>query len=559
MSSTGGGLNLIRRGNNNVFLTGNPNKSFFKVTYLKYTDFGLQKFRIDYDGLRTLRLSEPSTFRFKVPRNADLLMDTYLVVNLPDIWSPIYGPSEKTGNQWAPYEFRWIHDIGLQMVQEIEITCGSQTIQKYSGDYLSAVIQRDFSAVKKDLYNRMSGNVAEVVDPANANGRSNVYPSAYYSTVVAGAEPSIRGRTLFVPINCWFGLNSFCAFPLVALQYNELYINVTLRPIQELFAVRDVWDPANYFPYVQPDFTQPQFAMYRFLQTPPDITLAPSQYENQTTTWNADVHLISTYAFLSNEERTKFAREDQIYLIKDIYSYTFENVAGSNRVQLMSNGMVADWLFYFQRNDVNMRNEWSNYTNWPYLNSQPGKVVSAPEIDPNSPFQVPTLDIANAGPGLNPSGANTGIYITGNFNTDNQRDILQTLAIVLDGSYRENTQVRGIYDYIEKYTRTSGSAPDGLYCYQFCLDTDPARYQPSGAMNVSNFRVIEFEFTTYLPTIDTANSPFTIFCNAEGNPIGISKQNWKLYNYNYNLVVHEERYNILSIIGGNTGLLYARG
>jgi hypothetical protein len=323
--------------------------------------------------------------------------------------------------------------------------------------------------------------------------------------------------------------------------------------------VRDVWDPANYFPYVQPDFTQPQFAVYRFLQTPPDITLAPAQYQNQTTNWNADVHLISTYAFLSNEERTKFAREDQIYLIKDVYSYSFDNVAGSNRVQLMSNGMVADWVFYFQRNDVNMRNEWSNYTNWPYLNSQPGKVVSAPEYDPNSSYSVPSLNISNAGPALNPSGANTGIFVTGNFNIDNQRDIMQTMAVVLDGSYRENTQVRGIYDYIEKYARTSGGAPDGLYCYQFCLDTDPGRYQPSGAMNLSNFRVIEFEFTTFLPPIDTANSQFTIFCNAEGDPIGTNKQNWKLFNYNYNLVVHEERYNILSIIAGNTGLLYARG
>jgi hypothetical protein len=54
------------------------------------------------------------------------------------------------------------------------------------------------------------------------------------------------------------------------------------------------------------------------------------------------------------------------------------------------------------------------------------------------------------------------------------------------------------------------------------------------------------------------NNPFTIFCDASGNPIGISKQNWKLYNYNFNLIVHEERYNLLSIIGGNAGLLYAR-
>jgi len=558
MSSTGGGLNLIRKGNNNVFLTGNPVKSFFKITYLQHTDFGLQKFRIDYDGLRNLRLTESSTFRFKVPRNGDLIMDTYLVLTLPDIWSPIYHPCQQTGNQWSAYEFRWIRDIGLQMIEEVEITCGSQILQRFPGSYLSAVIQRDFTEEKKKLYNRMSGNVPELYDPSNSHGRSNVYPSAYYTNQSVGAEPSIRGKTLYIPINAWFSLNSFCAFPLVALQYNELYINITLRPIQELFQVRDVWDPLNNFPYVQPDFTQPQFAMYRFLQTPPAVLLNSSNYSNTVVDWNADIHLVSTYAFLSKPEIETFARQDQIYLIKDVYTYNFENIAGSNRVKLLSNGMVSSWLFYFQRNDVNMRNEWSNYTNWPYQHSQPSKIVAAPEVDDNSSVLIPSHDILHAGPFLNPNGQNTGYFITGTFNPDNQREIMQTMAIVLDGSYRENTLVNGIFNYIEKYARTAGNAADYIYCYQFCLDTDPHRYQPSGAINMANFRNIELEFTTYLPSIDTANSSFTIFCDSSGNPIGVNKQNWKLYQYNYNLVVHEERYNILSIISGNAGLLYAR-
>ena len=50
----GGLLNLIAVGNQNVILNGNPTKTFFKATYSKYTNFGLQKFRIDYIGLRTI-------------------------------------------------------------------------------------------------------------------------------------------------------------------------------------------------------------------------------------------------------------------------------------------------------------------------------------------------------------------------------------------------------------------------------------------------------------------------------------------------------------------------
>ena len=77
----GGLLNLVAYGNQNVILNGNPSKTFFKTTYAKYTNFGLQKFRIDFSGQRTLRLTASSVFDFTVPRYGDLLMDTYLVVN----------------------------------------------------------------------------------------------------------------------------------------------------------------------------------------------------------------------------------------------------------------------------------------------------------------------------------------------------------------------------------------------------------------------------------------------------------------------------------------------
>jgi len=545
----GGLLNIISIGNNNVILTGNPTKTFFKVVYSKYTNFGLQKFRIDFDGLRDLRLTEPSTFTFKMPRYAELLMDTYLVISLPDIWSPIYHPCTQTNNMWSSYDFRWIEDLGTNIIKEISITCGSQLIQKYSGNYIKAMVERDFSAEKKELFYRMSGNVAELNDPANSGSRLNAYPAAYYTHNPNGAEPSIRGRNIYIPINTWFCLDSRCAFPLISLQYNELYINVTLRPIQELFQVRDVFDVQNNFPYIQPDFNQPQFQMYRYLQTPPSVKIDTTNYTNVITTWNSDVHLLSTYCFLSKEEAQLFAMEDQVYLVKDVFEYNFQNVSGSNRLDLTSLGMISSWMWFLQRNDVNMRNEWSNYTNWAYK-TLPADVFSAPidGFDPSFSF----------GPYANPDGKNTGLYISGDFNTDNQKEILQTMGVLFDGDYRENILERGIYNYIEKYVRTQGSAKDGLYCYNFCLNTSPYEYQPSGAINLSKFKNIQLEITTYVPPVDLNRSNFQVICDAGGNPLGISKQNYQLLEYNFNLTLFEERYNILSFIGGNAGMLYAR-
>lgn len=534
----GGLLNIISVGNANIILTGNPSKTFFKVTYSKYTNFGLQKFRLDFDGLRELKTSEPSKFTFKVKRYADLLMDTYVVVNLPDIWSPIWSPSSNTNNQWSPYDFRWIENLGAQMIQEIEIIAGSQLIQKYSGQYLYAMTQRDFSKDKKNLFDAMTGNVPEMVAPSNNPFRvftdpykSNTYPSAKYTTNSSGAEPSIRGRMLYIPINTWFTLDSRCAFPLVALQYQELTINVTIRAIQDIFQVRDVFNYQDNFPYIKIRPGEDQFQLYRFLQTPPSDDLSSSNYENQNNSWNADVHILATYCFLSEEEKISFAATDQAYLIKEIHEYDFLNVVGSQRVKLETTGMIADWMWYFQRNDAFLRNEWSNYTNWPYKNNIPSNI----ELDSAS-----------------------GFYITGDYSSANQRNILQTFGILFSGDYREVEMPQGVYNYVEKYTQTQGFAPPGLYCYNFCLNTSPFEYQPSGAVNAGRFKNIEFEFTTYLPPIDTDGATVNIECD-NGAAINISqKPAWALYVYNYNLHVFEERYNILSFVNGECGMMYTR-
>ena len=564
----GGLLNLSATGSANVILTGNPTKTFFKVVYSKYTNFGLQKFRIDYEGSRDLRLTTSSTFQFKVPRYADLLMDTYLCVTLPDIWSPIYPPCPQTSYKWASYDFRWIRDLGTHMIEKITITCGSMLLQSYSGAYLAAMVERDFPLDKKNVFDTMSGNIEECFDPANAYGRVNSYPSAFYTGDGTTSEPSFRGRRIYVPINAWFMLDSRCAFPLVALQYNELYINVTIRPVQELFQVRDVFDYGNFFPYVQPDFTQPQFAMYRYLQQPPGVDLESTQYQNQTTTWNADIHLISTYCFLSEEERKKIALEDQVYLVKDIFEYRFENVVGSKTVSLNSNGMIANWMWLFQRNDVNLRNEWSNYSNWPYREIPNDIFPSSPNpvIINGVPVEVigPDGRYYPIGPAIHPPdigdvvGKNTGFYVSGEFSQENIRDIMVSMGINMNGVYRENVLPSEVFDFIEQYARSNGSGKRGLYCYNFCLNTSPFEYQPSGAMNLSRFKDINLEITTVTPITSLNNANFQVICDTSGNPIGINKQNWRLYDYAFNMILFEERYNILSIIGGNCGMLYAR-
>lgn len=552
----GGLLNIVAYGNQNVILNGNPKKTFFKYTYAKYTNFGLQKFRIDFDGLRKLRMTEESKFTFKIPRYAELLLDTYLVVTLPTIWSPII-PPQNTDGVWAPYEFRWIENLGSMMIKEINIYVGGQILQKFTGKYLLALIQRDFTESQKQKYDEMTGNVKDLNDPGNAFSRVNVYPNAYYAQ--KGAEPSIRGRKLFIPINSWFTLSNKMAFPLISLQYNELHVEVIMRPVREIIQIRDVLDVENNFPLIQPNFNESYQQFYRFLQSPPDIDLFPESYEDKRTDWNADIHLMCTYGFLSTDESKVFAAKEQKYLIKSIYEWDYYNVTGTQKVNLESTaGMVSSWMMIFQRSDINLRNEWSNYTNWPY-NYLPYEVIPAP-MDGDFYASILPDYPSGIGPGTNPKddGTTSGIYITGDFHVENHKDILVSMAIVLDGAYRENLLDAGVYNYIEKYVRTSGGFKNGLYLYNFCLNTDPFELQPSGAMNLSKFKDIQLEFTTYVPPLDPNAAYYTICDPSNNELIGVNKQSWQLYDYNYNLSVLEERYNVITFVGGNCSLMYAR-
>jgi hypothetical protein len=195
-------------------------------------------------------------------------------------------------------------------------------------------------------------------------------------------------------------------------------------------------------------------------------------------------------------------------------------------------------MIMMRRSDVSTRNEWSNYTNWPY-DYLPINIKETSLIDPN---------------------LNT-MYQTGEYSEENQKDILLTLGILFDGTVREETRSADIYKYEQQYLTSNGggfSSLSGMYCYNFCLHTDPFTIQPSGSINLSKYSKIELEITTITPTLNPNAVTLTICDPFSGQQIGVNKAMTKLYNYTYDLMAIEERYNILTFIGGNASLMHAR-
>ena len=566
----GGLLNLVSNGNQSVIIFGNPQKTYWTSTYKRITNFGLQNFRLDFEGLRQLNLNTDSTFVFKVKRYAELLTDMCLVVTLPDIYSPIHPPTCGQGSSagWAPYEFKWIKNLGAMMIRNIRFTIGGSLIQQMSGYDIVALANRDLNATQKRKWDFMVGNIPEMNDPANAYGRQSKYPNAVYTTATGGAEPSIRGRQLYIPLPIWWGLNSQQAFPLVCLQYNELHIEIQCRPLQELYQIRNIDDPLNNYPYVSPNFNEQRQQFYRFIQTPPNPELV---YDNLNTSWKSDVYTSATYCFLSDQEAKVFALNPQKYLVKELSDTWFYKIDTTGKAWLQnSSGLVVSWMMLLQRSDVSTRNEWSNFTNWPY-EVLPQNVNLLPLVIDNSPckegysFNFNGVDIViepgQLGYGINPDGTETGLFGTGDFRYENQKDILLTLGIMFDGVMREEVRPANMFKYQQQYLHSNGfgaTSLDGLYCYNFCLDTSPFQLQPSGVINLSNHSKIELEYTTFTPVLDS-NASYIVICDPEtGGQIGVNKPRFQLYQYTYNLLVIEERYNVLTFVGGNAAMMNAR-
>jgi len=419
----GGILNLVAIGNQNIILHGNPQKTYWSSTYKRITNFGMQNFRLDYEGLRQIGLNTETSYQFKIRRYAELLMDTYFVINIPDIYSPIYPYMDEEGHyEWVPYEFKWIKNLGAMMIKTIRFTIGGNLIQQLTGTDIVALANRDLSATQKKKWDEMVGNTLDMYEPSLAFGRPNVYPNAIYSEF-GPSEPSIRGKQLRIPMPIWWGLTTQQAFPLVALQYNMLHIEVTLRPLRELYQIKDVTDYVNNFPLIAPNMTNLEHQFYRFLQSPPAVNINSNlpehvNYPLTTTSWNENTHLSCQYCFLSDDESKLFAMNPQKYLIKEYHQTSFKKVAISDKVWLQnSSGLVLNWMFLFQRSDVNERNEWSNFTNWKY-DYLPNNVQLLLDPIENNPFGN------NIGYGMNPSTSKlTYYYGTGNYHVENQKNI----------------------------------------------------------------------------------------------------------------------------------------
>lgn len=195
-------LQLVAYGAQDVYITGNPQVTFFKLVYRRHTNFSMETIEQTFNGNPDFGKKVTCT----LSRNGDLIHKIWLYVTLTEV-------KVKQGTQ-----FRWLNWLGHLMISYVEFEIGGQKIDKQYGEWMQIYCELTMKAGHSSGYANMVGN-----SPALTNMRQ---PTAAQTLVVPEC-------TLYVPLQFYFCRNPGLAVPLVALQYHEVKINIEFRPLEE--------------------------------------------------------------------------------------------------------------------------------------------------------------------------------------------------------------------------------------------------------------------------------------------------------------------------------------
>jgi len=248
-------MQLVAYGAQDVYLTGNPQITFFKVVYRRHTNFSCETIEQAVDSAKP-----GGRYTVTVHRNGDLATNSAFKVKVPAVLA-----SDLTGvNQVA-----WVRRLGHALCKQVEVEIGGSKIDKQAGTFLDIWYELTHTAGQERGYRKLIGDVAEMTalqDVPTDNASAEVLPE----------------YTLYVPFQFWFCRNTGLALPLIALQYHEVRFHIELESITKLLN----WNGAS----------APSMSNFSF----------------------RSASVMVDYVYLDSEERRRFAQVGHEYLIEQV-------------------------------------------------------------------------------------------------------------------------------------------------------------------------------------------------------------------------------------------------
>jgi hypothetical protein len=198
----GGGLmQLVAYGAQDIYLTGNPQITFFKVVYRRHTNFAIEAIEQTFTG----SVDFGRKISCVIDRNGDLLHKMYLEV---DMELGCRKPAEcGKCSESSTNEKYYATRLGHALIQEVSIEIGGQCMDTHYGEWLELWSQLTMCQDELVKHRRLIDGC--IVNTSNSCNDNN--------------------RKLYIPLQFWFNRNPGLALPLIALQYHEVKINVILE------------------------------------------------------------------------------------------------------------------------------------------------------------------------------------------------------------------------------------------------------------------------------------------------------------------------------------------
>jgi len=497
----GGLMQLVAYGAQDVFLTGTPEITFWKVSYRRHTNFAMESIEQTFSGQADFGRRVTCT----ISRNGDLAYRTYLQVTLPEINQSMKGSE-------SGVKARWLDFIGEQLIAQVEVEVGGQRIDRQYGDWMHIWNQLTLSKEQQSGYYKMIGNTTQLTyltDPAfdeiSGPCAANSAPNQ-----VCAPRQALPETTLYVPLQFWFCRNPGLALPLIALQYHEVKINIDFRPIGEcLFALAGT-----------------SSATQAYQQS----LVAASLYVD--------------YIFLDTDERRKMAQNPHEYLIEQVQFTGDESVgSSSNKIKLNFNHPCKELIWVVQP-DANVDYCDSLVADsmlYKTFGAQPFNYTDAIDALPNSVAAFGGSDISagefadeasflGATNGNNLSDA--GTFILAETALDMHcwgENPVVTAKLQLNGQDRFSEREGSYFDTVQPFQHHTRAPDSGINVYSFALR--PEEHQPSGSCNFSR--------------IDNAVLQLVLSAGAVS---GTATAKVRVYAVNYN---------VLRVMSGMAGIAYS--
>jgi len=190
---TAGLLQLEFKGPQDIYLTGNPQMTYFKSIFRGYSNFSKDLQKLQFEN--NVKLG--STHSCIIKNYGDLLSNVYLYIELPQL------VSTNNNENWVGY----VNGVGFSIIESITFDIGGQTIDTYDYNWL-------------DIYNELYDQTSDTL-------------AGKFNTDIT-LEENNYAQKLYIPLHFWFTKNYGNVLPLIALQNHEIKINITFRKLDEI-------------------------------------------------------------------------------------------------------------------------------------------------------------------------------------------------------------------------------------------------------------------------------------------------------------------------------------